>query len=799
MTRPRGRHSSADVSKEIFQTPSGSQAPPWSVFLGVCLISLSVLIFEISLVRLLSVLFHFRFVFAVVSFSILGLGVGALLAAWNREMCEISAAGFGVTQGGAVVLIFCTPLLAWLHPLVVVCLILALPFGFAGWFLAGVFTRWPRQAGRLYAADLLGAALGCPASIALMNFFGPVNAILTGGICSAVAGLIVASSHAGRAVTAAALVSCLAVGTWSITSPFARLENIKVTWNPRTTKQILRQLHGAEPWRIVASNWDALSRADVLAGPSPDFREVYNDGGNPSFMICAGGAKSQPAALRKVISFLHFQVWPARPQDRMLCIGSGGGLDVLLARLAGVREIVAVDINSSLPRLLETFRGYHGDVYGQPGTTFVVEEGRHFLRRQKKPFDVIYVGVTQSATAGGQGMAVVESYIHTVEAFEDALNHLTPDGRLVAVFDRENQIRRGALTALEAVNRVTKNPSEAMGHVAVVSQPNDEHTPYNHLLIVKRSPLTPRELASVNQLSRDQKYVVQFPNQPPFPAIQELMAAASLGCADAAIGTLNVTPVHDDNPFFFDFTFGVPTALWPLLYTSAILTAALVFVSFLLSSRRSGAGPSSRWLAILVLLLGIGFMLVQNVLIQRFNLFLGYPTLSLSVVIFSMLMGGSLGSLIAHRLTERGQWRRLANLGVFVIPLLLLLNYGAPAAMELQLGNERLARIVFAALWILPIGFLMGIFFPTALLLARKAHHPNFIPLLWAINGTASVLGGTLTMSLAKVFNYTYVLNLAAGCYALAVLLILRLAHGGVSAKWRLGDPDSEEFWPPAA
>ena len=785
-TRSFGSHCSESTFKDNFLTSNDCQVPPFSVLLSVFLISLSVLTFEISLIRLLSVLFQFRFVFVVVSFSILGLGVGALLAdrkSGGRRM-DISAAGFGMTQGIAVVLIFCTPLLGWFHPLAVVCAILVLPFSLAGWFLAGIFTCWPRRAGMLYAADLLGAALGCPASIVLMNFFGPVNAILTAGICSAVAGLVVAHTRAGRGITALALLCSLALGTWSTVSPFARLERITMVWDPQSTKQILQQLHGTEPWNIIATEWDAFSRTDVLEGPSPDFREIYNDGGNPTFMIRAGSAKSERGYLENLISFLPFQVWPPLAQERMLCIGSGGGMDVLLARVAGVREITAVDINSSLPRLLEEFRSYHGGVYDQAGTTFVVEEGRHFLRRQKKAFDVIYMGATQSATAGGQGTAVVESYIHTVEGFEDALRHLTPGGRLVVVFDREHQMRRGFLTALEAVSRVTNDREEAVRHVAAVSR-SDDRPPYNHLLIVKHSSLTEEELASLNQRAQEHQYYVRFvPNQPPSPAFQDLVSAWFSSSVAVTVGDVDLTPVHDDNPFFFDSMLGIPTALWPLLYTSAIFTAALVFVSFLPSVRRTRAEPSPRTLAVLASLLGVGFMLVQNVAIQRFSLFLGYPTLSLSVVMFSMLMGGSLGSLVAYRLAERSQWRRLALLSSFIIPLLCLLNYGAPVATGLQLGTNLLARIVLAAVCIMPVGFVMGLFFPTMLRFAGNLLNPKLIPLLWAINGTASVLGAALTMSLAKLFNYTYVLNLGTGCYAFAVILLLRCVRTAMAPRY---------------
>ena len=700
---------------------------------------------------------------------------------------DIAAAGFGLAQASTVLLIFCTPLLSWFPPLVAVCLVLVLPFSFAGWFLASAFTRWPLQAGRLYAADLFGAALGCPASIALLNCLGPVNTILAAGVCGAAAGLMVErtmNSRAAKTGNAVALALCVAAVAWSVAWPFARLENIQMTWDANT-KQMLQQLHGPGPWKIVASNWDAFSRTDVVAGPDPDFLEVYNDGDTPTFMLRAGGAISQPEALRSMIGFVPFHVWPPQARERMLCIGAGGGLDVQLAHLAGMKEVTAVDINSSLPLLLEQFRAYHGDVYGQAGTTLLVDEGRHFLRRQERPFDEIYMALTQTGTAGGQSVALVESYIHTVEAFEDALRHLASNGRLVLVFEQELLLQRAFLTAAEAVGRVTgEPPGQALSHLAALSEPSPEEMPYTHLLVVKRSPLTEMELGTLRRVAQERKFRVQFlPDQPPTPAFQELLEPVRLRSSRVAVGETNISPVHDDSPFFLDLTFGVPTVLRSLLLVAALFTAGLVGMALTVANRAVGSQTSWRSLPILVALLGIGFMLVQNVVVQRFALFLGYPTLSLSVVLFSMLVGGSLGSLVAHRQAERGQWGRLAALSALVIPSVLLLNYAAPLATEHQLVYPLPGRIALAAVWIMPPGFFMGLFFPTALRLAERARRPNAIPLLWAINGVASVLGGALTVPLAKLFNFTYALSAAAACYAIAALLLLHLVRRNAAGQ----------------
>lgn len=76
-----------------------------------------------------------------------------------------------------------------------------------------------------------------------------------------------------------------------------------------------------------------------------------------------------------LIGWISLGVWPGGETRRGLCIGAGGGLDVQLARLGGAADIVAVDINRALPRLMDQFRAYHGDVYGSAVTTLRMAEG----------------------------------------------------------------------------------------------------------------------------------------------------------------------------------------------------------------------------------------------------------------------------------------------------------------------------------------------------------------------------------------------------------------------------------------
>ncbi len=780
--------------------PRPTPVAPRSIYAAVFLVSMSVLIFEISAVRLFSVLFRYHYVFVVVSFSILGLGLGALLARWRSDADVLVSALLGstLTQVGGISFILFSGALTWFSPLSIAAGFLIQPFVLAGWFLAGIFMQKPKESGKLYAADLSGAATGCVAGVVLLNFFGPWSAILINALFPLLAASLVAFVSPKSAFLVEKHVKFSIKFIWlfglsylfMVRGPLDPLRQLKISPDSTTTKPLLYKLNTEkDQWRILGWHWDAFTRTDVVQGPDPNALYIYTDGDTPTQMLKAGSIRTSREGLEEMIGYVPFFVWPTREGEtkRMLCIGAGGGLDVQIGRAAGVKEIEAVDINRALPKLLEQFKDFHGDVYGKAGTELIIAEGRNFLARDQRQFDVIYFALTQTATASGTGMALAESYIHTIESFADGLRHLTPDGVIVCVFQEESSLLRGIVTTKFAVERVVGTERRKTAgapdriprssriqikddwrpdlHIAAISEPTTELNPYNHLLLVKRSPLTEIDLEGIQRTAKAFGREIQF-----LPG----MALPSVERRD-----LNLWPPHDDNPFFLDLSFGVPPPILGLLAIASAVTVALIIFSFLQNSKSnvsllpSPRSTHSSSISYLVCAIGIGFMIVQNVAVQRFILFLGYPTLALAVVIFAMLVGGALGSVLAQRWADKGEWQRLVTMAALVVPLIVLLNYAAPAITRALLASSLAARVIVVIFWMIPTGAMMGMFFPTALRLSE----PRNVPLLWAINGTASVVGAAATLSIAKLINFTFALNVAMICYFIALAMLARLVH----------------------
>lgn len=123
------------------------------------------------------------------------------------------------------------------------------------------------------------------------------------------------------------------------------------------------------------------------------------------------------------------------PYDRLvdgsvgdvLIIGAGSGSDVAIALERGASSVTAVDID---PRLIELGRQQHPDLpYDDPRVETVVDDGRAFLERTDKTFDLILFALPDSLTlVNGGGGVRLESYLFTLEALEAARARLNEGG-----------------------------------------------------------------------------------------------------------------------------------------------------------------------------------------------------------------------------------------------------------------------------------------------------------------------------------------------------------------------------------
>jgi hypothetical protein len=177
---------------------------------------------------------------------------------------------------------------------------------------------------------------------------------------------------------------------------------------------------------------------------------------------------------------------------------------------------------------------------------------------------------------------------------------------------------------------------------------------------------------------------------------------------------------------------------------------------------------------------GLGYIMVEIAFIQRFVLFLGHPTYALTVVIFLLMLSSGAGSLFSRRWLPRTElaWKPLSLVIVVLVADVVFL----PHVLAAWVGLEFAYRLVVSAALLAPLGFVMGMPFPTGLralaagpvldLPSGTTAADNVVEWAWAMNAAASVLGSVLAMVIAIQFGLTVTLACGVAAYFLALLLL---------------------------
>jgi hypothetical protein len=170
--------------------------------------------------------------------------------------------------------------------------------------------------------------------------------------------------------------------------------------------------------------------------------------------------------------------------------------------------------------------------------------------------------------------------------------------------------------------------------------------------------------------------------------------------------------------------------------------------------------------------LGLGFMLVEIPLIQKFIIFLGHPLYAVAVVLSTMLVFSGIGSMLAGKISQQNILRRLSTIIFILCTLLILYIYGLPIVFDMFLGMSGYIRLIVSILLIVPLGALMGMALPLGIRLLEY-DGKAVIPWMWGVNGACSVMGSIIAWGLSLNFGYTITLWTATAVYASACLVMM--------------------------
>lgn len=779
---------------------SRAEIPETTLLAGLGLTSFAALLLELSLTRLFSVVLFYHFAFLAISIALLGLGAGGVFAyvlkSWLREFGTRALASRLCAANSVLVVVVLEIVLHVpvaldvteknFFRLTVLYLTAAIPFFLTGLLFSVVFARESSRIPRLYGADLCGGALACLAVVPLLNWLGGPNAILIAAAALATAAVLWAETRPARR-NAALLAAAFVVLT-------------AANYSGRLIDVVYAKGMFRDPAWVEFARWNAFSRVEV--DRQGQAKAIVIDADASTYIMNAEVARwhetawenalmSAPPALANVL----------RPHGEFAIIGPGGGVDVLRAVANGSPSVTGIEINPIIASTIMQGRyaDYSQHLYQRPEVHVHVSDGRSFLRSSEQKFDVVQMTLvdTWASTAAG-AFALSENNLYTAEAFREYFDHLKPDG-MVAItrweFRHPREALRVVAVAMEALHRLgVANPAR---NFIVASEGALDEDGIPVVVLAKKTAFTAAEEAAVTaHLTRYSKlHALYLPSQPvqnPFSAL----IAANDPYSFARSYAYNVTPVTDNAPFFF-FTLKAGQILgerglhrgidWKVNLGVLVLLLVLVIsivavLGFLVlplaltgGKRRHSAFPLIYFVAV-----GLGYILVEIAFIQRFVLFLGHPTYALTVVIFLLLLSSGAGSLFSRRWLPRAEmvWIPL----LLVIVTLLADVFFLPSRLAALVGMNFNYRLLVSGVLLIPLGFVMGMPFPTGLRAlaasrergssADQSSSDNGVEWAWSMNAAASVLGSVLAMVIAIQFGLTITLACGAAAYLLALIVV---------------------------
>jgi hypothetical protein len=763
------------------------------VYLGVALTTLATLMLELSLTRIFSVVFYYHFAFLAISVALFGLGAGGvfsyLVAGWRGSLFS-KLAGLSLASAGVVVaaLTFLLSRGAEMTnlTLALVYLTSAAPFFFAGAVVSLAIAETIERVDRVYFWDLFGAAGGCLLLIPLLNSLGGPNTVIAAGVLYASAAAIwFTLDHAARG-RIAAVAGALALV-------------LLIAYNAAHRIIDVRYAKGQQLREEQFVKWNSFSRIAV----APDFNRL------PTIYIDADASTAIAnfdwdhfSADERQSLLLDGPGFPyaLRPGAKTLIIGPGGGWDVARALAGGSKDVTGVEINPIIANTImrERFPDLSRRLYFRPEVKIYVEDGRSFVRRSTEKYQVLQATLvdTWASTAAG-AFALSENNLYTSDAFRDYLTHLTDDGLLAFTrwgFQPPRESLRLVSLAMDALHQLGEK--EVWRHVLVARRNSEMLSGWGatDTVLIARKPL------SIDDINNAQRIIAAARMEPVYTpgdttnsSFARLLRSRDVDSFFASY-PYDVSPVNDNRPFFF-YTVQ-PRDLWefftsarqdsadykinkavPLLFSlvaiSLLATATMLALPPLLLGSRLPTEPGVRRFLLYFLCVGVGYILIQVALIQKFVLFLGHPTYALTVIIFSMLVFSSLGSFFSRRLGAFAD-HKLRLVLVVVAVTVALLAFAVTPIVSAGVGLPLPLRVVITALLIAPAAFAMGMPFPSGLARLERQHHPS-VRWAWSLNAASSVLGSALAIFLALYLGLRETLLLGGALYLAAIPTLRRL------------------------
>jgi spermidine synthase len=746
-----------------------------SIYLNLFLLSATVLCFEIVSTRISSLIFSYDYAFIILSLAIFGIGAGGIFSYYRIKNVAVSETPKLLSRifllMGASLLVFIVSIAEFsVTDYFVYFFLLLIPFFLAGIVYAQIFKVYAEYGFALYASDLAGAAFGSLMSIGALNYFGAPNAILSLAIVTFVCALVFMPGQIKKAeLTAAYSILFLA--------------SISLTWNGKT--DLLKSLpigdfaekdfyyvypNAADISRIIDSRWSVYGRVDLVQYANQDYvRQMFIDGAAGTQMYRFDGNIKKPGQmlynlLLSQTTTIPFLFLNEQQKNSMLDIGPGGGKEVLIGLFSGVKEITGVEVNPGFVDVVKKYRNFDGGIYDNfPNVKILIDEGRNYVKQTNDHYDLVVMSLPSTAQLQNiDNLAMSENYLLTVQAIKDYLKILTPTGELIFTVHNRLELLRLIITAMKAFHEIGISNKQAVDHFLILEQN------YAPTIVIKKTAFRADQIQHIEEVMKmippmfpNVTYLPMDAERLPNTVINQFLSGIKSGqiSVDDYVNQsrYNIEPCRDDSPYFYKLRRGVSSSYGGLLGGVAAANILVLLIPFASATKKLKKNKMASITVPLVIFvcIGLGFMIIEVTLFQKMVLFLGAPTISLSILLSSILVGMGLGSFYGRKIFRNNIRKRLEVICLSIIFIGILLFTGYPLVLNNFMSAGIVMRAFLSFAMLLPFGFLLGIPFPTALQFLKQNNMEQYVPWMYGINGTMSVLGSVLAVIFSMQFGFT--------------------------------------------
>ncbi|MBK9216043.1 MAG: hypothetical protein IPM59_10670 [Chloracidobacterium sp.] len=774
-----------------------------NVYIGTFLIAFSTLALEITLSRLFSVSTWYYLAFFAISTAMLGMTAGATTVYLRKDRFDerelddsvaTACMGYAFVLPVVLLLLCLIPInmeysLMPALSLLLITALCTLPFYYSGIALSIILTKYDLPIGKLYAIDLLGAALGCLFVLAGLEVFSAPSIVLLCAIIAAVSALVFAygsKTFLYRRLLLSVSIVLAGIVVVTTTTSFGLYQ--------LTTKG---KVVPAD-WMLL-ERWNSFSRVVVFNGgwgtplywgPSPTlpeeqvFQYWMNIDGDAGTAVRQFRTPADLKGLRYDVTNIGYHL---RPSGGAAIIGVGGGRDLQSALLFGHEYVLGIDVNPVFIGLQkDQFKDFAG-LGNNEKVRLVADEARSYLTRSDERFSVLQMSMIDTWAATGAGaFSLSENGLYTVEAWNVFYGRLKDDGIFTVSrwYNPKNSGEAGRLLSVTVASLLQNRVPDPARHIALINSGQVS------TLLLSKQPFTEQDVETLKRVCAEMQFnLLTAPGIDAENAtLRSIVNAKSTSELDSSIkdAVVNYEPATDESPYFFNmlrldhlgFAFNTEAGvlkgnliatvtLAGLILCLGILALITIIVPLRIGLRAKGTDSASKRAmrigVVYFCLIGAGFMFAEIAMIQKLSVFLGHPVYALGILLFTIIASTGVGSLLSDRLPiTRSRFWKLAP--VLTAVMIVTQKFILSALVERMITEPITTKALLCVLVIFPLGMMMGCFFPTGMRIFRPLVADD-TPWFWALNGIFGVLSSALAVFVSIYFGISVNFFIAAACY----------------------------------